>query len=236
VREKVPAIADLRGRPTLYAHWLLLTLTGRGTFVFQGRDYRYFHHLYNATWTNERAVEVPIVRRAIEEAREARLLEIGNVLGHYFRLGHDVVDKYESGAGILNRDIVDFRPQEPYDLIVSISTLEHVGWDEDDRDPGKISRAVEHIRTLLAPGGRAIVTLPFGYNPHLDELVAAGALDVDREHFLLRLGQCEWREVDKADLGRPAYGRPFPGANGLMIGVIERAVGRSADESERPAV
>jgi SAM-dependent methyltransferase len=219
-----PASPNLRGRLELYARWLLLKLADRGTFVFQGREYPYFSHLYNATWTNERAVEVPIIRRAIEEARATRLLEIGNVLGHYFRRGHDVVDKYESGAGILNCDIVDFRPREPYDLIVSISTLEHVGWDEDDRDAGKIPRAVEHIRTLLAPGGRAIITLPFGYNPYLDELVSAGALDVDREYFLLRLAEREWREVDRADLGRPAYGRPFPGANGLMIGVIERAV------------
>jgi SAM-dependent methyltransferase len=215
-------VLNLRGRPTLYARWLLLRLADRGTFVFQGRDYRYFHHPYNATWTNERAVEVPIIRRAIEEAGATRLLEIGNVLGHYFRQRHDVVDKYESGPGILNRDIVDFRPQEPYDLIVSISTLEHVGWDEDDRDAGKIPRAVEHIRTLLAPGGRAIITLPFGYNPYLDELVSAGSLGVDREYFLLRLAEREWQEVDRADLGRPAYGWPFPGANGLMIGVIEQ--------------
>jgi hypothetical protein len=217
-------VLKLRVRPTLYARWLLLRLAARETFVFQGREYRYFHHPYNVTWTNERAVEVPIIRRAIEEAGATRLLEIGNVLGHYFRLGHDVVDKYESGAGILNRDIVDFRPQAPYDLIVSISTLEHVGWDEDDRDAGKIPRAVEHIRTLLAPGGRAIITLPLGYNPYLDELVSAGALDFDRAYFLLRVAEREWREVDRADLGRPAYGSPFPGANGLVIGVIERAV------------
>ena len=223
MREKVPPIADLRGRPTLYAHWLWLRLVGRGTFAFQGRDYRYFHHPYNVTWTNERAVEVPIVRRAIEEAGAAvRLLEVGNVLSHYSHRGHDVVDKYESGTGILNTDIVDFRHSEPYDLIVSISTLEHVGWDEDERDPGKIPRAVEHIRTLLAPSGEAIVTLPLGYNPNLDELVRAGALDVDREYFLLRLAQCQWREVEKAELGRPAYGSPFPGANGLMIGIIQR--------------
>jgi SAM-dependent methyltransferase len=223
VREGDPTARNPLDRLTLYARWLLLRLVDRETFVFQGREYRYFNHPYNVTWGNERAVEVPIVRRAIEEDGTTRVLEVGNVLGHYFRHAYDVVDKYESGAGILNRDILDFRPHEPYDLIVSISTLEHVGFDEDDRDPEKIPRAVEHIRTLLAPAGRAIVTLPLGYNAYLDELVTEGALGVDRESFLLRFALREWREVDKADFGRPAYGSPFPGANGLMIGMIQRS-------------
>lgn len=205
-----------------YARWASLSVTPVGTFRFQGSEYRYFRHPYNATWQNERAVEVPIVRRAIDDAGDARVLEVGNVLGNYAGHDHDVVDKYEPGANILNFDILEFRAKQPYDLIVSISTLEHVGWDDGESDPRKIPRAVGHLRSLLAPGGRAIVTLPLGYNRYLDELLRAGESGFDREHCLLRIARTRWCEVTRAGLGRPIYGKPFPGANGLVIGIIER--------------
>jgi hypothetical protein len=82
---------------------------------------------------------------------------VGNVLSHYFSVNHDVVDKYEKAEGVINRDIIDFHPSKEYDLIISISTLEHVGWDEDIsdhkilHDPSKILRAIENLRGLLAP-------------------------------------------------------------------------------------
>jgi hypothetical protein len=204
-----------------YAHWVVLTVMPAGRFIYQGEEYVYFRHPYNATWRNERAVEVPILRRAIEKAGNARILEFGNVLGYYLRHEHDVVDKYEPAPNILNVDIVEFRAERPYDLIVSASTLEHVGWDDEEREPGKIPRAVRRLRSLLAPGGRAIVTLPLGYNHYLDEMLRAGTLGLDDERYLLRVGRGEWREVKKDDLGRPEYGNPFPGANGLVIGLIK---------------
>ena len=43
---------------------------------------------------------------------------------------------------MINQDVVDFKTNEKYDLIVSISTLEHVGWDEEPRDDKKISKAL----------------------------------------------------------------------------------------------
>ena len=205
------------------ARWAFLGLRPAGTFAFAGRVYRYFRHPYNATWRNERAVEIPIVREALAEASGARVLEVGNVLGHYFPSWHEVIDKYEPGPGVLNVDVLDFRPAEPYDLIVSISTLEHVGWDEEERDPTKIPRAVVHLRSLLVPGGRAIVTVPLGYNPHLDELLKAGALKFDSEHWLLRVGPGEWREVARGSFEWPRYGSPHSGANGLLVAGIEPA-------------
>ena len=56
--------------------------------------------------------------------------------------------------------------------IVSISTMEHVGWDETPRDPKKIPLALENLTTrCLAPGGEIVVTLPIGYNTYLDKLL-----------------------------------------------------------------
>src|SRR6476469_7061547 len=57
-------------------------------FTFQGAAYPYLIHPHNFTWENERAVEVPIAWRAVMLARVrgGRVLEVGNVLGHYGRV------------------------------------------------------------------------------------------------------------------------------------------------------
>ena len=98
------------------------------------------------------------------------------MLSNYVHFQHDIVDKYEKAEGVINQDVVDFQPAEnendKYDLIVSISTIEHVGWDETPRDPKKIPRALENLTTkCLAPRGEIVVTLPLGYNTYLDKLL-----------------------------------------------------------------
>lgn len=70
------------------------------------------------------------------------MLEVGNVLSHYFPIHHDIVDKYEVCPGVINQDIADFLPQEKYDLILSISTVEHVGWDEQPQEPTKLLQVI----------------------------------------------------------------------------------------------
>ena len=68
---------------------------------------------------------------------------------------------------MVNEDIVDFRTDKRYDLVISISTVEHVGWDEDPNDPSKVlgkgSKALDaiaHMAALLAPKGLMVVTFP----------------------------------------------------------------------------
>ena len=104
-------------------------------FKFQGQFYTYFDHPYNTTLDNERSIEIPIISKFLSENKDDNILEIGNVLSHYFNFEHDVVDKYEKSEGVTNEDVVDFKSSKNYSLIISISTLEHVGWDEDPKDP-----------------------------------------------------------------------------------------------------
>ena len=48
---------------------------------------------------------------------------------------------------------LNLRPTKLYDLIISISTLEHIGWDEAPRDDTKILRALDNLMSLLSENG-----------------------------------------------------------------------------------
>jgi SAM-dependent methyltransferase len=177
-----------------------------GSFEFDGESYPYLFHRYKHSWLRERAVEVPVVQRIVDLQPSARVLEVGNVLSHYRRQDHLVVDKYEQAAGILNRDILDLGEIGSFDLIVAISTLEHVGWDEHPRRP---ARAVEALRALLSrlrPGGRLVITHPVGYNPVFDEALREGAVPFSRAGALRRVGGgTRWRQVPVEE----AWGAPY---------------------------
>ncbi|MBV9664980.1 MAG: methyltransferase domain-containing protein [Actinobacteria bacterium] len=166
-------------------------------FVVDGVEHTTLVRFYNTTWRNERAVEIPLALHFLS-AHPGSLLEVGNVLPFYGRAGHTVVDKYEVSPGVLNVDVVEYEPPERFDAIVCISTLEHVGWDEVPRDPPKFLRALTHLRTLLAPGGRMLVTCPLAYNEFLDAGIADGRFAPAHESFLLRTGR-RWHQTDSAN-------------------------------------
>lgn len=79
------------------------------SFIFQGKTYKYFYHRYNTTWRNERAVEIPIIWDIVKKDKGQSILEVGNVLSHYFSISHDVVDKYERGEVVINEDVINFQ-------------------------------------------------------------------------------------------------------------------------------
>jgi hypothetical protein len=193
-----------------------------GSFEFRGKTYPRFFHPYNLTWNNERAVEIPIVWEAVQEHRGRRILEIGNVLAHYFPVDHDILDRYERAPGVLNQDVVAFAPKDRYELIVSVSTLEHVGWDEIPRQPGKFARALESIRGCLREGGIALVTLPLGYNPEVETALRLAEGGFSELYYLKRLDWHRWVEVPSEEMEDVAFNQPYHGANGLAIGIIRR--------------
>jgi len=194
------------------------------SFTARGVDYRYFYHPYNQTYSNERAVEIPIVWSIAQRVPPERVLEVGNVLSHYFPTRHDVVDKYERAPGVHNVDVVDFRPPQPYDLIISISTLEHVGFNEKPLEPEKPWRAIGHLQRCLSPQGRLVVTLPVGANPHLDRMLHEGRIPLDDPLCLRRISwDNRWRETSWEDVRRARYGHPYRNANGLVVAMFPPA-------------
>lgn len=200
-----------------------------GTFVFQGRNFNYLHHIYNTTWRNERAVEVPIIWEIVMLHQGRRILEVGNVLPHYYAVNHAVLDKYERAHGVVNQDVLEHSPSAPYDLIVSISTLEHIGWDEDvyggaqrcGSDQDKVLLVVDHLKNCLAAGGKMVVTLPVGQNPVFDQHIAGGAIRFDQCYGMKRVSAAnEWVETPWNEVLGTGYNAPFPFANAILIGVI----------------
>lgn len=200
----------------------------QGRFVFQGEIYRYFYHRYNTTWRNERAVEIPILFEIVKKSKGKSILEVGNVLSHYFSVNYEIVDKYEKAKDVINQDVVDFHPSQKYDLIVCISTLEHVGWDENLSEhkilhsPMKILHAIENMEKALAPQGKIVITLPLGYNPELDNLCSNNQIQFTTRYYMKRISKDNrWIEVDWESARRSKYNNPFPAANGLLIGIIQ---------------
>lgn len=188
------------------------------TFSFNGKRYRYFHHRYNQAHANERTVEIPLVRPLLDRYRPENVLEVGNVLRHYGHSGHTVVDKYEPYPDVINVDIVNFKPQRRYHLIVSISTLEHVGWDETPKQPKKCLQAIAHLKTLLEPGGLFVFTAPLGYHPQLDAMVKNRRLPMQTLDFLCRLDQNNtWHQCTRQQALTHRYNSPYPFANAILI-------------------
>lgn len=206
--------------------WVTLWVLGRprarrpsrACFEWDGRRVAYFHHPYHYTWLNERAVETALALEVLREHAGQNVLEIGNVLSHYVPVDHLVVDKYEHGPGVVNADVVDLALEERFGLVLAVSTLEHVGLDEDARDRHKVGRAIERLKDLLEPGGLLWVTLPVGYNPDLDAQLRAGALGFTRLRALIReKTRNRWREVPVDQVWQAGYDRLLYTAHGVVV-------------------
>jgi len=192
------------------------------TFIFEGQNLNYFNHRYNTTWNNERVIEIPIICNMMKKNLDDDFLEIGNVLPHYFHIDHDVVDKYEKADGVINEDVVDFQTSKYYKLIVSISTLEHVGWDEKPRDPEKIFEAFDNLKKHLAPGGKFVVTIPLGHNSALDNYLETGRIEFTESYYLKRISRSnKWIQI-KSGFYNVKCNSSYPGAQVLFIGVYKK--------------
>lgn len=148
---------------------------------------------YNSAWDNERFVELAVAGHWLTQV-DGRGLEVGNVLAHYrIDAPRIVVDRYEQAPGVYNIDALAVDGTYPW--VVSISTLEHVGWDPPEpRQPGRALDALLHLRSLLADGGRMLVTVPLGWNPPLDEAIAAGVSAPTRDCVYVRDLAGVWRQ------------------------------------------
>ena len=213
----MPLLMDV-ARVVNVVPWAWRGLAGRPKqFSHDGKSFEYFSHPYNATWRNERAIEIPLIMSHVTAFAPEAVLEVGNVLSHYFPTRHLVVDKYERRPGVAAEDIVGFDPRQRFQRIVSISTLEHIGWDELPRVPGKYWPAIDTMRRLLSADGLLLATIPLGYNPQLDQDIFAVRLGCSRVDYFKRLSRGEWRVGSLDEALGARYGERFRTADGLAL-------------------
>ena len=189
------------------------------TFELWGRTYGYLSHPHNVTYRNERAVEIPVATDFLRR-HDGRCLEFGHVLSHYGEVRQrEIVDKYERADGVHCVDILEYAPSALFDCVVSVSTLEHVGRDEPIREPHRAILALDRLLSLLAPGGRLLVTASLGHNRELDAAIIGGHWVPERQASMIRVGRRHRnRWVAEASLRvKPYFGRADRGADAIWI-------------------
>ncbi|MFA6007918.1 MAG: hypothetical protein WC784_04740 [Candidatus Shapirobacteria bacterium] len=195
-------------------------------FVFNGQELKYFRHMYNRAYENERTVEVSIAKWFLNsQTKGVDILEVGDVLNNYgVNFKQDVLDKYEIGSKIINSDVVNFVPEKKYKAIISISTLEHVGWDEAEQNSQKIPQALENLKNnCLLSGGTILVTLPIGYNKFFDEYLSTNPRIFSEKYFFKRISADNlWEQVKYEQVAGVKFGEPFNNANAIFVGVIKK--------------
>jgi len=202
--------------------WYYNKFRSSDTFTFRGKEYQYVFHSYTPSWANERCAILPIAWELVRSFQKQgkRILEIGNVLSYVYPVNHDIIDKYEIVDGVINEDIVNFKTDKQYDLILSIVTLQFVGWEEVPRNPDKVLMAIENLRRILAPGGLIIIMHGLGEHKEVDELLKNGRLKFEKQFYLMKTSGYKWEESTWQEVKDLPYNYDVPTANGVVIGLI----------------
>jgi SAM-dependent methyltransferase len=145
---------------------------------------------------DERVVEYPWLFDRLNrvDGPLGRILDAGSTLNHDFILDRAPLRKADLTIMTLAPEkrcywskgysyvFGDFRQTKfkdaAFDTIISISTLEHVGLDNtllytDDLEKAETNEkgfvdAVREFRRILAPGGRCLITVPYGKHANFD--------------------------------------------------------------------
>ena len=121
---------------------------------------------------------------------------------------------------LLEDEPVEFSPDEPYDATISISTLEHVGWDEVPRQPERVIGGFDAVARSTRRGGSSLITTPLGCNPVMDEAIGSGRIQMPIQSGLVRIDrENHWVEVSVAEALTRQYGAPFPNGNAVYVGL-----------------
>jgi SAM-dependent methyltransferase len=226
------------------------------SFVFKGKEFYYNRIRFNNP--TERAVEIPIAFDFMANLKKqpASILEVGNVLSFYENslsetLGirsRRIVDKFEVEIGVENEDLMNLASDQKYDAIVSLSTVEHIGQNADpsatygekieNRDLEAPLKAIAKIYDLLAPEGKALITVPFGklidggwyiqfskeYLYFLSknygipqEAVSINCLKLIARETTGNSFKVLWEELDALELSYVEYGSPYSQANAIAV-------------------
>jgi len=213
---------------------------------------------YDDAGLDERVVEYPwaFARLAKLHTRGARLLDAGSVLNHRSLLAHCrrtghrplsiVTLRYEGFAEVsddVRYEFADLRTlpyrDDWFALVVSLSTLEHVGMDNaiygDKTGAGPdptlaLISAMHELRRVTMPRGTALVSVPFGIRSNrgwlrifdegdLDGVTRSSGWRLEQTRFF-RATRDGWREGSMDDARDAGYNEP---RDPLLAGVARTA-------------
>jgi len=210
----------------------ILNQTTTNSLNVDGEIIKQIYDRYNVTFVNERSIEIPLTKHLIKkymsQFKSPKVLEIGNTLVHYEndnKIERKVVDRYEKYQNVINEDIEEFESNHKFDLIFSISTLEHVGSDYGElKEKEKFLRVIDKIKNLLNEGGVFIITLPIFYKEQVDKYIFNNS-DFTITYFLTRDNyRNDWKISNKdyvlSNKDNLIYNSKYPCANSLFIGVM----------------
>ncbi len=217
----------------------------------RGGQFRIPHSLYGAGET-ERCVEMPWVLSRYDGERTVLDVGSAHALAQYYSalaaleipvlVGLDLVAREAPGMLVIGADarFPAVRPQS-VELILAISVLAHVGRDttrygigeREYRDVAGDCTAVRALAGLLIPGGRLLVTVPFGRaedhgafvqydRDRLERLISASGLEVAEAEFYRYEGA--WRGPLPVNwLGECRYGDRALAATGVACLALRRS-------------
>lgn len=196
------------------------------TFILNKKKYRYFYHLYNRTVASERVVEIPLAKEMLTNYENKDILEVGNVMSHYIHTNYPILDKHEKGRNVVNKDVINFNLKKKFDLILSISTMEHVGYSKrywEPNKPDKFSKGIANLKKHLKKGGFIFVTFPLFYNEYITNLIVNKKAPFTKMYFMKRVSYLnEWKQISFQEaLKGDVYEGRFANANILCIGVYK---------------
>jgi len=199
-------------------------------------------HLQAPPATDERLVEVPWV---LARLRSGRVLEVGWSFAEPAYLaallevapgeivGVDISDGDAPGFETVVADVRQLPfPDESFDQVLLVSTLEHVGADnkmygfQGAPDGRGRERALRELHRVLDPGGSLLVTVPLGeprdYGWFRQEDVGGwtklftGAGFFIEEQEAYELGEEGWRSAPAFDPRGVAYATRGPAASAVL--------------------
>lgn len=163
---------------------------------------------YNQPSNNERKIEMPLAFWFIENHQD--VVEIGEVTPFYREPNHPV---YDLSSHIKERKRDLFKVDLSDKNVVSVSTVEHVGFGDYGNSP-EPHLAIEAITYIKRKAKNYLITFPIGYNRELEnDLVQSGY-----HYFLMeRDNQNNWRMCDHKDMNKFEYNNPHRFGNAICV-------------------
>lgn len=165
---------------------------------------------YNSIRENERIVEIPIGKYFYDKYKNDNFVELGAVLNYYYDSNHIVYDKYDPHKNCTRLDFTDNKIDFKNMSVLSISTLEHVGFNDYGKQNGRYSidnwcKGYFIIKNIIENSKNYLITFPIGYNIVLD-----GLIENSSNNFIIlkRISKDNRWEVGKKEDFKLLYGKP----------------------------